>query len=102
MDVSNSKLITKNKSANPAIRESGGGTGEANNSVEEPHFLNDHAAAVEVRRERESTRQGDRMTLAEKTVYNMKSKQRTLLRETKKAKFKAAAKMHDEFLQTEE
>ena len=37
-------------------RASNGGTGEANNSVEEPQFLNDQAAAIEVRRERESTR----------------------------------------------
>ena len=64
--------------------------------------MNDHAAAVEVRRERESTRQGERMTLAQKTVHNMKTKQLALLRETKKAKFAAAVKMHEEYLQTEE
>ena len=42
------------------------------------------------------------MTLAQKTVHNMKSKQLALLRETKKAKFAAAVKMHEEYLQTEE
>ena len=42
------------------------------------------------------------MTLAQKTVHNMKTKQLALLRETKKAKFAAAVKMHEEYLQTEE
>ena len=63
----------KNNNLVPPLA-SNGGTGEANNSVEEPQFLNDQAAAIEVRRERESTRQGERLTLAEKTVLSMKSK----------------------------
>ena len=77
-------------------RASNGGTGEANNSVEEPQFLNDQAAAIEVRRERESTRQGERMTLAEKTVMSMKNKQQALLRGTKKSKFQSLVKMQHE------
>ena len=85
----------KNNNLVPPLA-SNGGTGEANNSVEEPQFLNDQAAAIEVRRERESTRQGERLTLAEKTVLSMKSKQRTLLRGTNKPKFQSLVKMQHE------
>ena len=59
----------------------GAGTGGAQteNSVEEePEYLRDQLGAIEARRERESTRHDARMTQAQKTIIQMKSKQKTL------------------------
>ena len=48
------------------------------NSMEEPEYLKNMDKEVQIRKERESTRHELRMTQAQKSIFQMKSKQKQL------------------------